>query len=557
MRIPKRIYYYGGGLILIIILVITSVRYLHTWNYDRLKTIKSHFSAIPTDSVYARLQKISPYITTQKDRALYNSLMAECLLDKDELQDADSLSRLALRYYSFNTNDSAQIGYLYMLRGEIMHEQHRQLGASDAIMEASKYFKYLKDDAEFGYWLNYYLSTEYQMQGANEKADSCLKKLLSYAYALADTTLIYESSDCLSKFYLKNEQYENAFKLQSALYAQILPEDTLKRIACLENLAYIHLRRKSVAVALEQLDEARQLQTTPSDKWNLLRGETFLESGRRDSAQYYFEQVLRGKETDYQNKARAYHGLYRMKRAAGDARQALSYLEGYISQMDSMREQRRDSRASHLQTLREYSKEEQEMEDAEYRLVLHQNLIFRGVLIVAGLLLILICLTIYFHRKRLKTKLLYESAQLKSSILQQQKMEAENRLLQEQTTLKQKDLELSELKLNYFRKLNLLTLPLIYNNKSNVHIRMGGQEWQHIYDNTNACFTDFTQRLQEAFPGLKEEDIRFCCLVKMELPLELIALIFNIEKGSVSQRKQRLRSKMDISGTFDEFIQAF
>ena len=66
--------------------------------------------------------------------------------------------------------------------------------------------------------------------------DSCLKKLLSYAYALADTTLIYESSDCLSKFYLKNEQYENAFKLQSALYAQILPEDTLKRIACLENL---------------------------------------------------------------------------------------------------------------------------------------------------------------------------------------------------------------------------------------------------------------------------------------------------------------------------------
>ena len=32
MHIPKRIYYYGGGLILIIILVITSVRYLHTWN---------------------------------------------------------------------------------------------------------------------------------------------------------------------------------------------------------------------------------------------------------------------------------------------------------------------------------------------------------------------------------------------------------------------------------------------------------------------------------------------------------------------------------------------
>lgn len=555
MHIPKRIYCYGGCLALLILLVAAGLHALRNWNYARLVAIEE--SSISQDSAYIRLQEIAPCVTSKKERALYNALMAGCLLDKEQLQEADSLSRQALRFYSFCTNDSTRIGYLYMLRGEIMHNQHRQLGASDAIMEAAKYADYLKEDAEFGYWLNYYLSDVFQTQDSNAQADSCLKKLLSYAYIMADTTLIYESYDRLSRFYFKHKRYEEALKQQQTLLAHIPPGDVQKRVECLEDLALIYIYKKSTAVALELLNEAAQLQPPPSDRWYLLKGEAYLEAGRRDSSQYYLERIINGTTANCQNKAKAYHDLYRMKRSAGDSRQALSYLEGYVSQTDFAREQRRETRNSRMQTLREYSKEEQEMQDAEYKLILHQNIIFRGVLTAAGISLALICLNIYFHRKRLRTKLLYESAQLKSSILQQQKMEAENRLLQERASLKQKDLELSELKLNYFKRLNLLTLPLIYNNKNNVHIRMNEQEWQNICANTNACFTDFTQRLQEAFPQLKEEEVRFCCLIKMELPLELIALIFNIEKGSVSQRKQRLRTKMELDLTLDEFIQGF
>ena len=56
------------------------------------------------------------------------------------------------------------------------------------------------------------------------------------------------------------------------------------------------------------------------------------------------------------------------------------------------------------------------------------------------------------------------------------------------------------------------------------------------------------------FPFLKEDDIRLCCLVKMEMPLDLTALIFGIGKGSVSQRKQRLRQKMELEGSLDEYL---
>ena len=65
-------------------------------------------------------------------------------------------------------------------------------------------------------------------------------------------------------------------------------------------------------------------------------------------------------------------------------------------------------------------------------------------------------------------------------------------------------------------------------------VRMGEKEWQTIYANTDACFPGFTGRLRTTFPFLKEDDIRLCCLVKMEMPLDLTALIFGIGKGSVN-----------------------
>jgi len=40
----------------------------------------------------------------------------------------------------------------------------------------------------------------------------------------------------------------------------------------------------------------------------------------------------------------------------------------------------------------------------------------------------------------------------------------------------------------------------------------------------------------------------------MDMPLDLIALIFNIEKGSVSQRKQRLRQKMGLDVPLDDYL---
>ena len=89
-------------------------------------------------------------------------------------------------------------------------------------------------------------------------------------------------------------------------------------------------------------------------------------------------------------------------------------------------------------------------------------------------------------------------------------------------------------------------------------MKLNDKEWELVIKNTDACFDRFTQRLKENFSCLTEDDVRFCCLVKMELRLSLLADIYHIEKGSISRRKMRMKEKMGITRlSLDDFIKNF
>lgn len=84
------------------------------------------------------------------------------------------------------------------------------------------------------------------------------------------------------------------------------------------------------------------------------------------------------------------------------------------------------------------------------------------------------------------------------------------------------------------------------------------EEWKIIVENTDACFNGFTSRIKSEYPQLTEEDIQFCCLIKMELSISLLSEIYHIAKTSISRKKVRLKEKMGIETiTIDEFIHDF
>jgi len=69
-------------------------------------------------------------------------------------------------------------------------------------------------------------------------------------------------------------------------------------------------------------------------------------------------------------------------------------------------------------------------------------------------------------------------------------------------------------------------------------------QWPEIQHAINQLFDGFSYRLHTDFPGLNEEDIKYCCLVKLRLSNSLIATLTGISPSSVAKRKQRIKEKM-------------
>lgn len=89
-------------------------------------------------------------------------------------------------------------------------------------------------------------------------------------------------------------------------------------------------------------------------------------------------------------------------------------------------------------------------------------------------------------------------------------------------------------------------------------LHLTDDDWDIIIQNADACFNHSSRRLRHHCPQLTDDDVRFCCLVKMNLPLAQLAEIYHIAKGSISRRKMRLKEKMNIAGrSFNEFLVDF
>lgn len=69
-------------------------------------------------------------------------------------------------------------------------------------------------------------------------------------------------------------------------------------------------------------------------------------------------------------------------------------------------------------------------------------------------------------------------------------------------------------------------------------------QWPEIFQAANQLFDGFTYRLHTDFPALTEEDIRYCCLIKLHLSTSVIATLTGISPSSVTKRKQRIKEKM-------------
>lgn len=98
----------------------------------------------------------------------------------------------------------------------------------------------------------------------------------------------------------------------------------------------------------------------------------------------------------------------------------------------------------------------------------------------------------------------------------------------------------------YYEHLYAIILPILnaHRGKSG-HINLEESSWELIEKNTDMVLPGFTSRLRKQHSALTAEDIRFCCLLMMQVPNAVLADIYGIAPSSIAVRKQRMKKKLD------------
>lgn len=322
-------------------------------------------------------------------------------------------------------------------------------------------------------------------------------------------------------------------------------------------LALLHLYEQRYDSAQYWIGEAIETQTGNQDFFIELQNGLKHHLAGSDSTEVYFKRLT--ERFPLHRRADAFRYMADEEFRKGQILRAYTLLRDYVILKDSLDSDRREFVIERMQALRAYRAKQKQTEETERLLGIRMLQIYR----LAAVLLVLIILggLFYIYIKRRQARLLLfleqsERAKAEENLLRR---EAELRWVKEQEHSERLEKERLEQRIGYFKRLNEITIPLLMQHRNRTGaLHFSEEDWETLRQNTDACFERFTDRLRAAYPQLSNEEINFCCLVKMELPLAVLAEIYHIAKGSISRKKMRLKEKMGIYElSFDEWIMNF
>ena len=117
-------------------------------------------------------------------------------------------------------------------------------------------------------------------------------------------------------------------------------------------------------------------------------------------------------------------------------------------------------------------------------------------LLSATLLTSVILLALFIRSKRHQVRLKIQKMQADLA-----RRQAEAALSREQEARRRQELEAAQRKLEYYRSLNAITIPILCGRRNEQGaLHLGDDDWEAVTRNTDACFDRFTERLRAHCP---------------------------------------------------------
>ena len=510
-----------------------------------------------TDSAIAVMQEIKEPQNnlTDRDYALYALLLSEAMHRKQQLNaETDTLLLPAIKYFS-ESGDSLYAERALYCKAHLDRRLYRMKDAMQSFLKALLFLQGSGNDEQLyrvNTWLGVVCLNQEEYEGKMRYSKEALKA------ALRMDNLFYKNlalCDIATGYYFLNRLDSALYYAQAAYDAAIADSLPSQLPHVYTDLGSIYAKMGENGKALEYIDKAIGLRSR-KDTLAILglyadKVDLFGKLGQYDSAYHYFRKAVASPNLATQ--ADAYNHMSGAYYKMGRCNEAYSLLLRFTELADSVRKQRHTAEVIALQEL--YKHEQLSVENLYWRTQAAERQSNVYLMATLSLLSLWIASTIYFFYWRNRRRLVEQQHQLASQqeeLHHQRQVTTEN--LQRMAEMEQKEARLQE---TFFRRLNQRIVQEI---EKGSNILLSDDDWEDIVQNADIIFDNFTRRLQQHYPALNKEDLRYCCMVKMRLSQLEMSQIMHLEKDSVKKRLKRIRMekmKADSGVTLEELLRRF
>lgn len=510
-----------------------------------------------TDSAIAVMQEIKEPQNnlTDRDYALYALLLSEAMHRKQQLNaETDTLLLPAIKYFS-ESGDSLYAERALYCKAHLDRRLYRMKDAMQSFLKALLFLQGSGNDEQLyrvNTWLGVVCLNQEEYEGKMRYSKEALKA------ALRMDNLFYKNlalCDIATGYYFLNRLDSALYYAQAAYDAAIADSLPSQLPHVYTDLGSIYAKMGENGKALEYIDKAIGLRPR-KDTLAILglyadKVDLFGKLGQYDSAYHYFRKAVASPNLATQ--ADAYNHMSGVYYKMGRYNEAYSLLLRFTELADSVRKQRHTAEVIALQEL--YKHEQLAVENLYWRTQAAERQSNVYLMATLSLLSLWIASTIYFFYWRNRRRLVEQQHQLASQqeeLHHQRQVTTEN--LQRMAEMEQKEARLKE---TFFRRLNQRIVQEI---EKGSNILLSDDDWEDIVQNAAIIFDNFTRRLQQHYPALNKEDLRYCCMVKMQLSQLEMSQIMHLEKDSVKKRLKRIRMekmKADSGVTLEELLRRF
>lgn len=510
-----------------------------------------------TDSAIAVMQEIKEPQNnlTDRDYALYALLLSEAMHRKQQLNaETDTLLLPAIKYFS-ESGDSLYAERALYCKAHLDRRLYRMKDAMQSFLKALLFLQGSGNDEQLyrvNTWLGVVCLNQEEYEGKMRYSKEALKA------ALRMDNLFYKNlalCDIATGYYFLNRLDSALYYAQAAYDAAIADSLPSQLPHVYTDLGSIYAKMGEHGKALEYIDKAIGLRPR-KDTLAILglyadKVDLFGKLGQYDSAYHYFRKAVASPNLATQ--ADAYNHMSGAYYKMGRCNEAYSLLLRFTELADSVRKQRHTAEVIALQEL--YKHEQLSVENLYWRTQAAERQSNVYLMATLSLLSLWIASTIYFFYWRNRRRLVEQQHQLASQqeeLHHQRQVTTEN--LQRMAEMEQKEARLKE---TFFRRLNQRIVQEI---EKGSNILLSDDDWEDIVQNADIIFDNFTRRLQQHYPALNKEDLRYCCMVKMQLSQLEMSQIMHLEKDSVKKRLKRIRMekmKADSGVTLEELLRRF